>query len=77
MATLYCLAARGEAGVSHVLELLFAEIDRTLAQIGCPAISQLSTDYLVEDDRCLMTSGYQAQNTVCAASTAPPRVMHR
>jgi (S)-mandelate dehydrogenase len=31
-ATLYGLAARGEAGISHVLELLFAEIDRTLAQ---------------------------------------------
>jgi (S)-mandelate dehydrogenase len=53
-ASLYGLAARGEAGVSHVLELLFAEIDRTLAQIGCRAVSQLSTDYLVEDDRSLL-----------------------
>ena len=69
------LAARGEAGVAHVLELLFAEIDRTLAQIGCPAIGQLSTDYLVEDDRSLMRIGFQAQNTDWEAShVAAPEV---
>ena len=70
-ATLYGLAARGEAGVAHVLALLLAEIDRTLAQIGCPAIGQLSTDYLVEDDRSLMR--IEAQNTDWEAShvTAP------
>ncbi|WP_249674404.1 alpha-hydroxy-acid oxidizing protein [Pseudomonas abieticivorans] len=45
-ATLYGLAARGEAGVDDVLRLLKADIDRTLAQIGCPSVAQLSADYL-------------------------------
>jgi (S)-mandelate dehydrogenase len=41
-ASLYGLAAAGEAGVDHVLRLLKEEVDRTLAQIGCPSVSQLS-----------------------------------
>jgi (S)-mandelate dehydrogenase len=45
-ATLYGLAARGEAGVDDVLRLLKADIDRTLAQIGCPCVEQLSPEYL-------------------------------
>jgi (S)-mandelate dehydrogenase len=45
-ATLYGLAARGEAGVDDVLRLLKADIDRTLAQIGCPSIAHLSPAYL-------------------------------
>ncbi|MNH29667.1 (S)-mandelate dehydrogenase [compost metagenome] len=45
-ATLYGLAARGETGVDEVLTLLKADIDRTLAQIGCPDITSLSPDYL-------------------------------
>lgn len=45
-ATLYGLAARGEAGVDDVLRLLKADIDRTLAQIGCPCVEQLSPAYL-------------------------------
>jgi (S)-mandelate dehydrogenase len=36
-ATLYLLEARGENAVDHVLQLLMREIDRTLAQIGCPS----------------------------------------
>jgi (S)-mandelate dehydrogenase len=48
-ATLYGLAAAGEAGVDHVLRLLKEEVDRTLAQIGCPSVSQLSPDYLMVD----------------------------
>lgn len=45
-ATLYGLAARGETGVDDVLRLLKADIDRTLAQIGCPCVEQLSPAYL-------------------------------
>ena len=41
------LAAAGEAGVDHVLHLLKDEVDRTLAQIGCPSVSLLSTDYVM------------------------------
>lgn len=45
-ATLYGLAARGETGVDEVLRLLKADIDRTLAHIGCPGVAQLSAAYL-------------------------------
>jgi (S)-mandelate dehydrogenase len=48
-ASLYGLAAAGEAGVDHVLRLLKDEVNRTLAQIGCPSVSQLSTDYVMAD----------------------------
>ncbi|MFZ4213591.1 alpha-hydroxy-acid oxidizing protein [Pantoea endophytica] len=47
--TLYGLAARGEQGVTEVIKLLKEDVDRTLAQIGCAAISELSPDYLHED----------------------------
>jgi (S)-mandelate dehydrogenase len=46
-ATLYGLAAAGEAGVNHVLGLLKDEVDRTLAQIGCPSVGQLSPGYIM------------------------------
>jgi len=49
-ASLYGLAAAGEAGVDHVLRLLKDEVDRTLAQIGCPSASQLSPDYVMADE---------------------------
>lgn len=45
--TLYGLATAGEAGVSDVLRLLKQEIDRTLAQIGCSSIMELSPEYLL------------------------------
>lgn len=45
-ATLYALAAKGEAGVDHALSLLKADIDQTLAQIGCPSVGALSPEYL-------------------------------
>jgi (S)-mandelate dehydrogenase len=48
-ASLYGLAAAGEAGVDDVLRLLKDEVDRTLAQIGCPSVSQLSPDYVMAD----------------------------
>ena len=45
-ATLFGLAAGGEAGVSRALSLLHAEISRTLALVGCKSISELSRDHL-------------------------------
>jgi (S)-mandelate dehydrogenase len=48
-ATLYGLAAAGEKGVDDVLRLLKDEVDRTMAQIGCPTVGQLSPDYLFAD----------------------------
>jgi (S)-mandelate dehydrogenase len=55
-APLYGLAAAGEAGVDHVLRLLKDEVDRTLAQIGCPSASQLSPDYVLADGPMPATS---------------------
>lgn len=47
-ATLYGLAARGEQGVNEVIRLLKEDVDRTLAQIGCASMSELSPEYLLE-----------------------------
>ena len=51
-ATLYGLAAIGEAGVDAVLSLLKVEIDTTLAQVGCPSASQLNSDFLWNGGQC-------------------------
>lgn len=45
-ATLYGLAANGQEGVDAVLAIMKDEIDRTLAQIGCPSVSTLTSEYL-------------------------------
>jgi isopentenyl diphosphate isomerase/L-lactate dehydrogenase-like FMN-dependent dehydrogenase len=39
----YGLAA-GEPGVGKVLDILLAELDRTLAFLGCPSVSEISAD---------------------------------
>ena len=75
-ATLYGLAAAGEAGVDHVLGLLKDEVDRTLAQIGCASASQLSPDYVMADGsiprhfwfvpRDEVASGHADQKSCCA-----------
>ncbi|WLE58942.1 alpha-hydroxy-acid oxidizing protein [Burkholderia plantarii] len=46
-ATLYGLAAAGEAGVTRVLEILRDEVDRTLAMLGCRNVAELSASHLV------------------------------
>ncbi|WP_321893243.1 alpha-hydroxy-acid oxidizing protein [Paraburkholderia tropica] len=45
-ASLYGLAARGEVGVSDVIEMIKRETDRTLALIGCRAIDELDRSYV-------------------------------
>jgi len=40
------LAARGEEGVSDVLESLRRGIDGTLALLGCPSVHDLDPSYL-------------------------------
>jgi (S)-mandelate dehydrogenase len=40
-ATLYGLAAGGEAGVDHALQILVTEIDRTLGQLGCQTLADV------------------------------------
>ena len=46
-ATLYGLAAGGEAGVSHALEILTNEIDRTLGQLGCRSLADVHPGMVV------------------------------
>ncbi|WP_321886488.1 alpha-hydroxy-acid oxidizing protein [Paraburkholderia bannensis] len=49
-ATLYGLAAQGPEGVDAVLDIFMDEIDRTLAQIGCPSVSNLNSDFIWHDN---------------------------
>ena len=46
-ATLYGLAAGGEAGVSRALEILMDEIDRTLGQLGCRTLADVHPGMVV------------------------------
>ena len=46
-AVLYGLAARGEEGASHVLQILAAELDTTLALVGCPEAARLGPGQVV------------------------------
>ena len=45
-ATLYGLAAGGEAGVAHALGILVSELDRVLGELGCTGISDLGPEHL-------------------------------
>jgi (S)-mandelate dehydrogenase len=46
-ATLYGCAANGIAGAKRAIDILRDEIDRVLAQIGCPSFDQLGPDWLL------------------------------
>ncbi|MDH5325622.1 MAG: alpha-hydroxy-acid oxidizing protein [Gammaproteobacteria bacterium] len=48
-ATLYGLAAGGEAGVDHALQIIMNEIDRTLGQLGCSSFEDLHQGMLQHD----------------------------
>ncbi|MGZ8202005.1 MAG: alpha-hydroxy acid oxidase, partial [Burkholderiales bacterium] len=50
-ATLYGVAAAGEAGASRALTLLREEIDRVIALLGCCTVDELDTQYLIGADR--------------------------
>ncbi len=42
----YGLAAAGEAGVHRAIEILRADLDRTLRLLGCPAVTDLDRSYV-------------------------------
>jgi L-lactate dehydrogenase (cytochrome) len=42
----YGLAAAGQAGVARAIEILRADVDRTLRLIGCPSIAALDASYV-------------------------------
>jgi isopentenyl diphosphate isomerase/L-lactate dehydrogenase-like FMN-dependent dehydrogenase len=56
-APLYGLAAGGLDGVRHALSMLRAEIDRTVAQVGCRTIADLGPDLIYRADRQADSSG--------------------
>ena len=47
-ATLYGTAAAGEVGAARAIALLRQEIDRSLAQLGCPDINALDRTYVAQ-----------------------------
>jgi (S)-mandelate dehydrogenase len=49
-AALYGLAAGGQEGAQHALNILRAEIDRVLALIGCRSCAELSPEYIREKE---------------------------
>jgi isopentenyl diphosphate isomerase/L-lactate dehydrogenase-like FMN-dependent dehydrogenase len=42
----YGLAAAGEAGVRRALEILGADVERTLKLLGCPSVAELDNSYV-------------------------------
>lgn len=42
----YGLAAAGQAGVARALQILKADVDRTLRLLGCPSVTALHASYL-------------------------------
>jgi L-lactate dehydrogenase (cytochrome) len=42
----YGLAAAGESGVARALQILRADVERTLRLLGCPSVSELNCSYL-------------------------------
>jgi len=42
----YGLAAAGEAGVARAIEILRADLDRTLRLLGCPSVGALDPSYV-------------------------------
>jgi L-lactate dehydrogenase (cytochrome) len=42
----YGLAAAGEAGVDRAIEILRADLDRTLRLLGCPSVTELDGSYV-------------------------------
>jgi isopentenyl diphosphate isomerase/L-lactate dehydrogenase-like FMN-dependent dehydrogenase len=59
---LFGLAVAGEAGVSHVLDILRREIDRSMGLVGVSKIGDLGPDYLVRrDTTCIRPQDVNAQ----------------
>ena len=42
----YGLAAGGEAGIARAIEILRADLERTLKLLGCPSITALDRSYV-------------------------------
>ena len=42
----YGLAAAGEAGIARAVEILSADLERTMRLLGCPSVSQLDRSFI-------------------------------
>jgi len=49
----YGLAAAGQAGVARALEILRADVERTLSLLGCPSVEELNRSYVDVPDAWL------------------------
>jgi L-lactate dehydrogenase (cytochrome) len=49
-AYVYGLAGAGQAGVARALEILRADVERTLKLLGCPSIAALDASYVEAPD---------------------------
>jgi (S)-mandelate dehydrogenase len=58
---LYALACRGLPGVSHVLTAIIEELDRTMAQLGCCQLSELSPALLYHQGQPLDHQAHQIE----------------
>jgi isopentenyl diphosphate isomerase/L-lactate dehydrogenase-like FMN-dependent dehydrogenase len=47
----YGLAAAGQAGVARAIEILRADVDRTLRLLGCASVTELGGTYLEKAKR--------------------------
>ena len=47
----YGLAARGEAGARHVIEMLNKELELAMALCGCRSVAEVTRDVQTEGDR--------------------------
>ncbi len=50
-AFMFALAALGEAGANHAMDILKAEFKITMSQIGCPAVADLPQHLIIRDDQ--------------------------
>ena len=50
-ATLYGVAAAGEAGATRAIDILRVEVDRVLALLGCHSIAELGSHHVASLDR--------------------------
>jgi L-lactate dehydrogenase (cytochrome) len=46
-AWIYAMAARGEAGIAHVLQLFEAEMKVAMSLTGCTSVQEINRDMLV------------------------------
>jgi (S)-mandelate dehydrogenase len=74
--TLVGVAAAGRAGAARALQMVRAEIDMVLAQIGCPAFDQLDASYLWPRDLLPLPLAGEGAFT-CGTPSVPATTVER